>query len=470
MAMGWLQDNLRIIMEKHRALLWNLGNFYLDREPMNAEKTGRDTDVFLGFSLKIYSRGKGYSLCVSTGVKYLDTRPLEWYIQEGENVKYSPPRRGIYKNGCSWYEIDVLDKTGASIRDQMIPALRDSVLNYIRKQSANGNGIDPKTIDPESPAFEYQYPHRPEVKHFANSRWAHFSFGTNDGRVRSLHHLSKMRPQERLSRVQNIAFGILLGNRQWLYRLGEPLHHDISIGVDISNRQVGMSLFDGKSGDLIFDFDFSGKTIKDARYRREKLPEKVMFKMSYDLLKKGIQTLRLDPRSIVVHRDGRPFDSEWDGLQRAIRTLQEEGLLGNEVAYGIVEIYKKSVCMPRLVSHVGDRMENPSMGSYELINNKEAILVNTGFPARLDGTAQPLLVRLSYGNLNFVNVLHDIFKLSNLCYAAPDKPQSLPLTLKIIDDFLTPLSYDIESPGYDEEDMESTVDMDDLVKLDAIGV
>jgi hypothetical protein len=40
-------------------------------------------------------------------------------------------------------------------------------------------------------------------------------------------------------------------------------------------------------------------------------------------------------------------------------------------------------------------MENPSMGSYELINEREATLVNTGFPAKLDGTAQPLLIKLS---------------------------------------------------------------------------
>lgn len=692
MAIGWLHDNLRIIMEQHSTTLWNLGNFYLYRDPINSEESRRNTDVFLGFFPKIYKRNKGYSLCVSTGVKYVDAHPLAWYIREGESVKCSPPRRGIYKNGQNWYEIDILDKTGASIRDQMIPGLRDTVLNYIRRQSGNGKGIDLKAINPESPAFEYQYPHNPEVKHFANSAWAHFSFWTNDIRVRSLHHLSKMKPEDRLSRiatfverhiagksslpigaecestvrkffplpslvfgqgkklavgnveaqgqvrlidwfkwkktylnrfgtcaesislpqhfvvpasipgsiidqfkqtltgtmerltcgtygldsittyevpsgppslaryyesiestlkkhelldnqdatvvlvlpanappklhnhlkalfkvgirsqflvesykgteqklglqdffereignrgisyrvkanlegsfksyVHNIALGILLVNRRWLYRLDEPLHHDITIGVDISNRQVGMSLFDGKTGDLIFDFDFSGKTIRDSRSRREKLPEKVMSKMCYGLLKQGVQTLGLAPRLIVVHRDGRTFESEWAGLRKAIKALQHEGLLSNTVAYGIVEIYKKSVCMPRLVSRVRERTENPQMGSYELINGNEAVLVNTGFPAKLDGTAQPVLVRLAYGNLDFLHVLHDVFALSNLCYAAPDKPQRLPLTLKIIDDFLTPLAYDIESPGYDDEDMEDTVDVDDLGKLDAIG-
>jgi hypothetical protein len=41
--------------------------------------------------------------------------------------------------------------------------------------------------------------------------------------------------------------------------------------------------------------------------------------------------------------------------------------------------------------------------------------------------------------------------------------------VKLVDDFLTPLSYDVESPGYEEDDIEMTIDMEDLDKLDAIG-
>jgi hypothetical protein len=108
--------------------------------------------------------------------------------------------------------------------------------------------------------------------------------------------------------------------------------------------------------------------------------------------------------------------------------------------------------MPRLVGSMNGTILNPLIGSYEFLNDQEAILITTGLPAKIRGTAQPLLIRKRFGNINLMYAIQDAFDLSNLCYAAPDKPQSLPITLKMVNDFLTPIDYDITTPGYDEEE------------------
>ncbi len=254
------------------------------------------------------------------------------------------------------------------------------------------------------------------------------------------------------SYVFNVALGILLANRKWLYRLDKRLHYDLTIGMDISGKKVGMTLYDGEHGELIFKFDFNAAVVRVDQYRREKLPIGIMKKMIDELLYASIDKLKLNPKSVLIQRDGRAFDSEWIGFQKSIKELQNEGRLPKEMDFGIIEVYKSSVSMPRLVSSSNGVISNPLIGSYEFINDQEAILVTTGLPANIRGTVKPLLIRKKFGNINLMHAIQDVFDLSNLCYAAPDKPQSLPITLKMVDDFLTPIAHDIDSPGYDEEE------------------
>lgn len=254
------------------------------------------------------------------------------------------------------------------------------------------------------------------------------------------------------SYVFNVALGVLLANRKWLYRLDKRLHYDLTIGMDISGKKVGMTFYDGEHGELIFKNDFNAAVVRVDQYRREKLPVGIMKKMIDKLLGMSISKLKLNPKSVIIQRDGRAFDSEWIGFQKSIEELQNEGRLPKEMDFGIVEVYKSSVSMPRLVSSRNGVINNPIIGSYEFINDQEAILVTTGFPAKIRGTVKPLLIRKRFGNINLMHAIQDVFDLSNLCYAAPDKPQSLPITLKMVDDFLTPIAYDIASPGYDEEE------------------
>lgn len=669
LALKWLDDDLRITMERHKEQLWNIRRTYYYRTPVNIKDHNRKTDVYEGFSLKIYRRKDGYALCVSDSVKYIDSHSLEWHIQRGENINSNSIQNGIYKNGLNWYEIKILGKT-TSIKNQLIPGFQGSLYDYIKNVSKNRKGI--RSINPESPAFEYQYPNDSKTKHFANTAWAHFTYSTNDQQIKRLHSKSIKSPDDRLYKVQhfvgrflskdsrlsintgcesvrkkwfplppirfgknsilgvkgpnkkdgvnysawfaskknflcthgiykkgdflpqylvvpnsmpqsiidtferdicanirsltgipyrfssttkyhlpqgppsfskyfnyikqtieehrlmedrdativlvlpanapsklhdhlkilfkdgirsqflmesyadnngslgicdffeksngcerklktrlvrlyhsyvfNVALGVLLANRKWLYRLDKRLHYDLTIGMDISGKKVGMTLYDGEHGELIFKYDFNAAAVRVDQYRREKLPPSIMKKMINNLLEESIRKLELNPKSIIIQRDGRAFDSEWIGFQMSIKELQSKGRLQSKIEFGIVEVYKSSVSMPRLVRSKNRKINNPLIGSYEFINDQEAILVTTGFPAKIRGTAKPLLIRKRFGNINLKHAIQDIFDLSNLCYAAPDKPQSLPITLKIVDDFLTPIAYDIASPGYDEEE------------------
>jgi hypothetical protein len=669
LALKWLDDNLRITMERHKEQLWNIRRTYYYRTPVNIKDHNRKTEVYKGFSLKIYRRNNGYALCVSDSIKYVDSHSLEWHIQRGENINSNSIRNGIYKNGLNWYEIKILGKT-TSIKNQLIPGFQGSLYDYIKNVSKNRKDI--RSINPGSPAFEYQYPNDSKTKHFANTAWAHFTYSTNDQQIKRLHSKSIKSPDDRLYKVQqfvrcflskdsrlsintgcesvrkkwfplppirfgknsilavkgpnkkdgvnysawfaskknflcthgiykkgdflpqylvvpnsmpqsiidtfrsnicdniesltgihyrfsliiqyhlpqgppslsnyfgsikqaikehrlmedrdativlvlpanapsklhdhlkilfkdgirsqflmesyadnnsslgicdffercngyekrlknslerryhsyvfNVALGVLLANRKWLYRLDKRLHYDLTIGMDISGKKVGMTLYDGEHGELIFKYDFNAAVVRVDQYRREKLPVYIMKKTIDKLLGESISKLKLNPKSVIIQRDGRAFDSEWIGFQESIKGLQNEGRLPKEMDYGIIEVYKSSVSMPRLVGSMNGTILNPLIGSYEFLNDQEAILITTGLPAKIRGTAQPLLIRKRFGNINLMYAIQDAFDLSNLCYAAPDKPQSLPITLKMVNDFLTPIAYDITTPGYDEEE------------------
>src|SRR5713101_4434512 len=75
--------------------------------------------------------------------------------------------------------------------------------------------------------------------------------------------------------------------------------------------------------------------------------------------------LHLQPRSIVIHRDGRTFSSELNGLHLAVQELQREGVLARDLTVGVVDIRKSTTDHLRLVE--GEHLEqaqNCLVGSY----------------------------------------------------------------------------------------------------------
>ena len=176
--------------------------------------------------------------------------------------------------------------------------------------------------------------------------------------------------------------------------------------------------------------------------------------MIYEKLKLYIPKYANNPNGIVILRDGRSFGEEEKALENVINSLDTDGLISKSaLKYSVVDLHKNSAIPLRLASQTNsyNNLENPISGSYKLINQVEGFIYNTGFPFQIRGTAKPLHLSLKAGNVDFLRVMEDVFCQSMLAFSAPDRSNSLPVTIKLIDTLLEPLSATADIVEEEEE-------------------
>jgi hypothetical protein len=248
------------------------------------------------------------------------------------------------------------------------------------------------------------------------------------------------------SYVRYCALGMQTLNRKWPMSLATPLHYDISIGIDVLNGMAGLTFVYDRGRRIFFR--------NHPSRQKERLTAAQLRSILLQHLRADLADLRLQPRSIVIHRDGRTFSSELQGLRQAVQELQREGVLADDLTVGVVDIRKSTADHLRLVEgEQPEQMQNCLVGSYYLLDRTEGVVCTTGRPFRFPGTAKPLTAVVVEGALDIAWVLEDIFALSQLAFAAPDKCARLPVTVKLADDFLEPIASqaDDESALYETE-------------------
>jgi len=282
---------------------------------------------------------------------------------------------------------------------------------------------------------------------------------TLDKKVREYKVPEEAKPRFR-SYLFNLVMEHLIMNRKWPYALAENLHYDVYVGIDVHGRQAGFTFF-FKNGEHQFFIPLP--VPKKARGRRaEKLKADFLYKIIYEKLKTYIPRYAINPNGIVIVRDGRSFGEEQKALDKVINDLAAEGFINKTtLKYGVVDLYKQS-SIPFRIAMVTDsynKVDNPVAGAYKIVNLSEGFLFNTGFPFQLRGTAKPQHLRLQSGNLEFLKIMEDIFCQSMLAYSAPDRSNSLPVTIKLIDTLLKPLTATADMLEEDEEELdESTLE------------
>lgn len=255
----------------------------------------------------------------------------------------------------------------------------------------------------------------------------------------------------------NLSLEHLNVNRKWSYALAEGLHYDIYIGIDVHERHAGFSFFIRNGEDILF---FAERVpLKNKSTRAEKLKAKLMKDVMLPKLQQLIPDKCPNPNGIVIIRDGRSFGEEIKALEMVIAELDSTLVDKQALRYGVIDLHKQSSMPLRLASHTNGhhRLENPVAGAFKAISDREAFLFNTGFPFNIRGSAKPLNISLQAGNIDFLKVLEDVFCQSMLAFSAPDKSNSLPITIKLIDVLLEPLSeynLDTDDDGNEFEEIE----------------
>jgi hypothetical protein len=270
-------------------------------------------------------------------------------------------------------------------------------------------------------------------------------------------------PEDKKPRFRSYLFNLvmehLIVNRKWPFALSNNLKYDIYVGIDVHDRYAGFTFF-FKNGEHIFFF--SEKVPKKNKSQRaEKLKAGLLYKMIYEKLKLFIPKYSPSPNGIVIIRDGRSFGEEDKALNSVISALNTDGLINSSsIKYGVLDLHKQSAIPLRLSSQTNghNNLENPIAGAYKLFGSMEGFIYNTGYPFQIPGTAKPLHLELKSGNVEFLKVMEDVFCQSMMAFSAPDRSSSLPVTIKLIDTLLEPLSSNFEIEEENEEFEESLTD------------
>jgi hypothetical protein len=241
---------------------------------------------------------------------------------------------------------------------------------------------------------------------------------------------AEVRPELRgkyTSYLRYTALGLLIVNRQWGWVLPNGTHYDAYISFDVLNNHAAFSFF-YKGGKECFVRTHPSR-------QKEKLLRPQVRQIVYEALKQDIGR-GVTISSLVLRRDGRLFESEWLGFRDAIDQLMNERLLSSNILVGAVEVQKTSTNGIRIAKLGLDGLRNPKIGVALELSSSEGIVCNTGYPFRLNGSVNPLHVRVVRGNLSLAKVLEDTFRMSLLAYPVPDRVMRLPIDMKLCDEFL----------------------------------
>ncbi|MHC5537556.1 hypothetical protein ACYOEI_04920 [Singulisphaera rosea] len=348
--------------------------------------------------------------------------------------------------------------------DDSSRTLRDQVESVVKILNANsidqGHGILmlPARRHPQLYHFvKRKLLDRIQMKCVAEERLRSFYAPSSNNRA-SAFHLRNDREQNFASYLRYTGLGLLIVNRLWPWVLASKTNYDVHIGIDVLN------------GNAAFCFLYEGGRRCFVRVhpskQKEKLSRRDLFSTLYEHLKVDLVDCPSPVNSILIHRDGKLFEREWQGIGDAITKLKDEKRLGPDTFVGAIEIQKHDSLGLRLVRRSGNMVVNPDVGSYFATDKVEAILCTTGEPFRMPGTVDPLKVRVARGPVDLDAAAADVFDLSNLCWMVPDRCIRLPITLKLCDDFLRSIAGGTDE---DEEDVEDDETPDEAFASRLVG-
>ena len=231
--------------------------------------------------------------------------------------------------------------------------------------------------------------------------------------------------------LRNVAITkVLLTNERWPFLLATPLNSDLTIGIDIKLHTACFS-FIGKNGASI------RTEIKDSR-QKEKLSRDQVKKIFEEGVRKEAAIGQKPIQSIVIHRDGRLYDTEIKGIEAAFKVVRSEGIIAKDASLNFVEVPKSGPAPIRLLE-VSKRannkidVENPEVGCYWMLTGRDAYLCSTGRVFLRQGTATPIHIKYVSGEMPFEQILEDIYSLTCLAWTRPEDCARNPLTMKLAD-------------------------------------
>jgi hypothetical protein len=230
--------------------------------------------------------------------------------------------------------------------------------------------------------------------------------------------------------LRNVALNkVLLTNERWPFVLATPLHADVTVGVDVKQHTAGFTIV-GRHGHQI-------RTMCSTSRQKEQLLADQVKKYLVEILRAEAKAQSELIQTIVLHRDGRVWQSEREGARQALDFLRIEGIVAPDATLTILEIAKSSPALLRLFEVVeGDErrawVENPQVGCFHA-DGTDGYICSTGRAFPHPGTVRPLHVRHVEGPLPLQQCLEDLYYLTALAWTRPEDCTRYPITIKLND-------------------------------------
>jgi hypothetical protein len=245
---------------------------------------------------------------------------------------------------------------------------------------------------------------------------------------------------------------ILILNSCWPFVLKTPLNADLTIGIDVKNNVAGFTVIHKSGAEITFYLSESEQ--------KEQLSKSHVYSKIIEIISSEQKLSCKSIKNIVIHRQGKLFRPEKDGILQAINKLAKDGLMSQDYRCTFVEIRSTSKVPFRLfdvTTPLGIQKEmvyNTTIGAYVLLSENESLVCTTGSPYRHEGTTKPLHVVKVEGPHALEHILEDVFYLSNLTWTKIDDCSRQPISIKMTDIRLREFAgeYDRDALRFGEEE------------------
>jgi hypothetical protein len=242
----------------------------------------------------------------------------------------------------------------------------------------------------------------------------------------------------------------------------EPFHYNLQVGLDVGGIHsshvmacLGYGFTSPKSG--LF---FLPEEIPVEVQKKEPIPTNSLYVGLLALFGRVHNELTSigrspDFNSVLFYRDGQLLGDgdEWnerDALVRLHSELLSRGWISEDSTWTAVEVLKSAENW-RFLRRDGIRTLNPIVGQvcFPFADPKTAIVATTGVPYLTQGTAQPLIARITdiRGQAKMDRVLRDLVWQADMCFTKVDMGMSLPWVLQVADQGALQLSRSYQITG-----------------------
>ena len=242
--------------------------------------------------------------------------------------------------------------------------------------------------------------------------------------------------------VENSALDVLQQLNCAPWTIGEDLHYDAQLAIDVGPRRRSFALSllvckgDSPKSDserVVLDTQVVPKPNSD----QEKINGVVLRKHLVSLFEdNGYAFLESPIASLLVLRDGRECGDELEAIQEAKQILSEAGLMRDDVSVDVVDFHKKTLKGIRIWDNDDGFIRQAFEGASVFLDDRTAALINTGAPTLRQGTASPLLLKAQTEGVEIEKMVRDVHACSHLNWTSPGIAQRRPLTIKRTDDEL----------------------------------